>query len=250
MRYFDSDTSAGPANLLGTATILRTTAFNNLCLLVRHRIKMSKTGKVFAYINGDLKQFESNLNNNRSNYTYVPFSIDVPDDDIDVFRGVPTQLSIINGGEKYKTLLWTPSNQLSCSTCPDPVFKGNSNTLLKVVGSSEYLCRDSATIKVNVFWQNHLILPNVFTPDGDGLNDNFYVIAGKDVKLVKQFQVFNRWGQKVFEKTNGSTNDYAAGWNGMFKGVKAPMGTYVYFIVVELQDGTSETHKGNITLIR
>jgi len=36
----------------------------------------------------------------------------------------------------------------------------------------------------------------------------------------------------------------------MFKGVKAPMGTYVYFIVVELQNGTSETYKGNITLIR
>ena len=250
MRYFDADTLAGPANLLGTATILRTTAFNNLCLLVRHRIKMSATGKVFAYINGDLKQFESNLNNNRSNYNYVPFTIDVPNDEIDVFRGVPTQLTIINGGEKYKTLLWTPSNQLSCSTCPDPVLKGNTNTLLKVVGSSEYGCRDSATIKVNVFWQNHLILPNVFTPDGDGLNDNFYVIAGKDVKMVKQFQVFNRWGQKVFEKTNGSTNDYASGWNGTFKGIKAPMGTYVYLIVVELQDGSSETHKGNITLIR
>ena len=119
-----------------------------------------------------------------------------------------------------------------------------------MVGTSEYLCRDTATIKVNVFWQKHLILPNVFTPDGDGLNDNFYVIAGKDVKLVKQFQVFNRWGQKVFERTNGSTNDYASGWNGMFKGLKAPMGTYVYLIVVELQDGSSETYKGNITLIR
>jgi gliding motility-associated-like protein len=250
MRYFDADTTVGPAKLLGTATILRTTAFNNLCLQVRHRIKMTTTGKVFAYINSDLKQFESNLGNNSSNYNYVPFSIDVPVDDMEVLRGVPTQLSIINGGEKYKTLLWTPSNQLSCSTCPDPVLKGNSNTLLTVVGTSEYLCRDTATIKVNVFWQKHLILPNVFTPDGDGLNDNFYVIAGKDVKLVKQFQVFNRWGQKVFERTNGSTNDYAAGWNGMFKGLKAPMGTYVYLIVVELQDGSSETYKGNITLIR
>lgn len=250
MRYFDADTLLGPANLLGTATITRTTTFTNLCLQLRHRIKMSKTGKVFAYINGDRKQFESNLNNNRSSGNYVPFSIDVPDDDIDVFRGASTQLTIINGGEKYKTLLWTPSNQLSCSNCPDPVFKGNVNTLLKVVGSSEYLCKDSASIKVNVYWQNHLILPNVFTPDGDGLNDYFYVIAGKDVKLVKQFQVFNRWGEKVFEKSNGKTNDYTAGWNGIFKGLKAPMGTYVYFIVVELQDGSSETYKGNITLIR
>lgn len=146
--------------------------------------------------------------------------------------------------------MWTPSNQLSCSTCPNPDFKGNVNTVLKVVGISEYLCRDSASIKVNVFWQKHLILPNVFSPDGDGLNDYFYVIAGKDVKSVKQFQVFNRWGEKVFEKTNGSTNDYSSGWNGMFKGLKAPMGTYVYFIVVELQDGSSETYKGNITLIR
>ncbi len=105
MRYFDADTLLGPANLLGTATVLRTSTFNNLCLQVWHRIKMSKTGKVFAYINGDLKQFESNLSNNRSSNNYIPFSIDVPDNDIVLLRGVPTPLTIINGGIKTQDII-------------------------------------------------------------------------------------------------------------------------------------------------
>ena len=82
-----------------------------------------------------------------------------------------------------------------------------SNGLLKIVGTTALFCKDSATLQVNAYYRSHIALPNAFSPNGDGLNDVFYVIAGKDVKQVKQFQVFNRWGQKMFEKTNGKTND-------------------------------------------
>ena len=78
----------------------------------------------------------------------------------------------------------------------------------------------------------------------------FYVIAGKDVKQVKQFQVFNRWGQKMFEKTNGKTNDINFGWNGYYNGQLVAQGTYVYQIVIELLSGELEIHKGNISVIR
>jgi gliding motility-associated-like protein len=93
-------------------------------------------------------------------------------------------------------------------------------------------------------------MPNTFSPNGDGVNDYFYVISGEVVARVNQLQIFSRWGEKVFEISNVLPNDYMGGWNGMFKGKLAPAGTYVYVLILGLTDGTTETLRGNITLVR
>jgi len=248
--YFDNDTLTGPFQFLGRGLISSATSFVSGCTEISHFTKMTKTGKVFAYINSDLRQFESNIGNNNSNIDYEPFSIKVPSNNLDIFRGVPTQLQATNGGESFKTLVWTPFNLISCQNCLNPVLRTNTNTTIKAVGTTEYVCTDSAIINVNVFYQQHIILPNVFTPDGDGKNDYFYVISGTDVVSVQQFQIFNRWGEKVFEKNNVRANEYSGGWDGNYKGQKAAAGTYVYLIKLKLQNGSTEIHKGNITVLR
>ena len=250
VRYYDADTSLGTAIYLGSGSVAASSTFINGCINFEHIIQMSKTGNVFMYVNRDLVQFENQIINNKASIVYTPFTIRLPQNEIDVFRGDKTQLNIIHGGENYTSLLWTPAGNLSCSDCPNPVLNTNVNLQLKVLGTTLYFCTDSASLKVNTFYQSHLALPNVFTPDNDGLNDIFYVIAGKDVTAVKQFQIFNRWGEKVFEKSNVRPNEYSSGWDGNYKGKKAPMATYVYYITITLQNGTTEVNKGNITLIR
>ena len=99
-------------------------------------------------------------------------------------------------------------------------------------------------------FQSHLILPTVFTPNGDGKNDYFYVIAGKEVIKVKMFKIMNRWGAVVFNKSGTLPNSYAEGWEGNYNGKPAEAGTYIYQLIVELSDGSTETRKGNITLLR
>lgn len=59
-------------------------------------------------------------------------------------------------------------------------------------------------------------------------------------------QIFDRWGQKIFE----TVNTEGRGWNGRFNGIEQPQGVYVYIIEVELQNGRLERHEGNVTLIR
>jgi gliding motility-associated-like protein len=93
-------------------------------------------------------------------------------------------------------------------------------------------------------------LPNVFTPNGDGLNDRFYVISGVAVKSVKVLQIMNRWGEKIFEVKDVRPNDYAYSWDGTKNGKPLPQGTYVYYLIVELVDGTLESKRGVITLIK
>lgn len=88
-----------------------------------------------------------------------------------------------------------------------------------------------------------IAVPNAFTPNGDGRNDLFLVIN----KNIGSFhlQIFNRWGQKVFE-----TKDQNEGWDGNYHGVKEETGTYVYSIELTFINGQTVEKKGNVTLIR
>ena len=250
IRYFDSDSTLPTSKFLGTGWILASTSFAGNCATITHIARNQNVTNVVAYVNSGLTPFENNTANNKTSVSYVPFSIRFNPTQIDVYRGDPTTLQPINSGDKPTTIVWTPSKGLSCSNCLTPVLTTNTNTLLKIVGTTALFCKDSATLQVNAYHRSHIALPNAFSPNGDGLNDVFYVIAGKDVKQVKQFQVFNRWGQKMFERTNGKTNDISFGWNGYYNGQLVAQGTYVYQIVIELLTGELEIHKGNISVIR
>lgn len=99
-----------------------------------------------------------------------------------------------------------------------------------------------------------LAMPNVFTPDGDGLNDFFFPLFKKDgtdeiVEIgnaeIVQFTIFNRWGDIVYQNDNP-----AAGWDGKKDGTDLPSEVYVYAITVRYPNGTTDTQSSDVTLIR
>jgi gliding motility-associated-like protein len=97
-------------------------------------------------------------------------------------------------------------------------------------------------------FQDELIIhvPNAFTPDGTEFNNTFYPVFQSEVKLEEyKFQVYNRWGEVVF-----STNDYKEAWDGTYKGLLCPSGTYVW--VIELRDGYQEIQQrftGSVSML-
>ena len=88
-----------------------------------------------------------------------------------------------------------------------------------------------------------LLVPNVFTPNGDGLNDEFRVLY----QSLKEFHiwVYNRWGKQVFSTDNPDT-----GWDGYISGQKAAEGAYFYVIRAKGEDGQVYKLGGDINLIR
>jgi gliding motility-associated-like protein len=84
-----------------------------------------------------------------------------------------------------------------------------------------------------------MVMPNAFTPNGDGVNDEFRIPANVTFQL-DEFSVYNRWGKKIF-----STADITKGWNG----TNADNGTYVYFITGMLE-GKKTVFKGTLLLAR
>ena len=90
-------------------------------------------------------------------------------------------------------------------------------------------------------------MPNVFTPNGDGINDYFFPRQLLTRGLTSfSMNVYNRWGQIVFT----STSIDGRGWDGTFNGVSQPEGVYVYIIDATFKDGQKEHHQGNLTLLR
>jgi gliding motility-associated-like protein len=88
-------------------------------------------------------------------------------------------------------------------------------------------------------------LPTGFTPNGDGLNDNFRPLGSGEFARDFQMTIWNRWGQEVYRSV-----DPTLGWDGTFKGQQAITGVYAYIITYKNVFGENKLVKGNVTLTR
>jgi gliding motility-associated-like protein len=143
---------------------------------------------------------------------------------------------------------WTPATGLSDTTIADPIANPDINTFYTLTVTAPGGCSASGTILVNVY--TPLSISNAFTPNGDGHNDDFYVLGGPINSQVEDFAVFNRFGAEVFHAHDVAPGDKAYAWNGTFHGTPAPAGTYVYVVVMKFAGGTRQVYKGTVVLIR
>ncbi len=89
-------------------------------------------------------------------------------------------------------------------------------------------------------------IPNIFTPNGDGLNDYFFPRQLLSSRISSfNMQVFDRWGRIVFE----TDNSLGKGWDGKYNNADQPEGAYLYIIDARF-DGRTERYSGNVTLLR
>ena len=100
------------------------------------------------------------------------------------------------------------------------------------------------SVYVQVVNKDIVLLPSAFTPNGDGNNDTLRIIA-QGIKELKQFEIYNRWGDKVF-----STNKLTDGWDGNYGGKPQQNEVYTYVIQAVNLKGKSKIVKGNVTLMR
>ncbi len=119
---------------------------------------------------------------------------------------------------------------------------GTSNSIAALINTS---CNTGTVPPVSP-----VRLPNAFSPNDDGKNDIFYIQRAPEGSRIKDFSIFNRWGQKVFERTNIPPGDPAFGWNGSYKGMKLVPETYIYAVTILLADKSSQVFQGTVILIR
>lgn len=146
---------------------------------------------------------------------------------------------------------WSPQvNSLSCTSCPIVSGIASQTTNYSIEVSNVHGCTARDEVKIIVACSKaNLLLPSAFTPDNNGTNDWFYPLT-RGYRVINKFVVYNRWGNKVFERYNFTPNIASLGWNG--KGSdKQPIdaGVFVWVVEATCDVGQKIQSKGTVTLL-
>jgi len=146
---------------------------------------------------------------------------------------------------------WEPATHLSCANCSLPLFSALESSAYSVIVTDANGCTANWKYNIAVVDTCALWWPNVFTPDGDGINDTFYPLSYPCVHRILSLNIFNRWGDKVFSRSNFSPNTPDEGWNGLdAAGKPVPMDVLIWAAEVAYYDGSRGSFRGELTLLR
>lgn len=163
---------------------------------------------------------------------------------------VTVSLQILNTQAALDTIIWSP--------LMNPIFAGQTYQtyfpirpeVFEVLVIDENGCTATDRLNLNLDKSRNIYIPNIFAPGSDGPNSILYILGGQDVELIQKFQMFDRWGEMVFEKYNFQPNDPTQGWDGTLNGKIMTPAVFVYFAEVKFKDGKTVLFKGDVTLQR
>jgi gliding motility-associated-like protein len=177
-------------------------------------------------------------------------TIDIgPDIELELGDSITLWADVSLPWSQIDSIVWEPVDILSCTHCTNPELYGlQSDVVIATVFSGGCIALDALTLTVDV--DANIYIPNVFSPNDDGINDYVTVFSDHRVRRVVYLEIFDRWGNQVFVNENFYTNIPNLGWDGSFKGKKMNPAVFAYIAKVELINGETLSRKGDITLIR
>lgn len=173
------------------------------------------------------------------------FDVDLGDD-MEILIGESRYL--IKGDildDKYQ-FEWFPKESLDCSDCPNPRAKPLETTTYSVIVTNESGCerKDEVTIKINL--DRPVFFPTAFSPNGDGTNDFFEIPPGITTTQVVRLQMFNRWGQLLYDSSYGGE----VRWDGRFEGEILADGVYIFAAEILFDDGRVIPYHGDVLMAK
>ena len=173
-------------------------------------------------------------------------------DDVTVFPGdtVPYQPVY----QYYNPIIkkeWTATvgAKLKCKNCINNSVRPYGDlTTVKLRLEDELGC--VAEDEANIYVRRNIYIPNSFTPNDDGVNDDFFINTEQDAKIIR-FDIFNRFGDLVFSAPkNCMTNNFECGWDGKFRGILQKSDVFTYRAVIDFGDGIEFDYKGDLMLFK
>jgi gliding motility-associated-like protein len=151
----------------------------------------------------------------------------------------------------YDSIVWTPSEDLSCLDCLNPWIHATTNKTYTITLFNKDGCHISATITVFVSQTAAVFVPNIFSPNGDNLNDRMMIYSKEGrIKTIDQFVIYDRWGEIIYSESGTNLDDGShRGWDGYFDGQKVIPGVYVYQIGITLVNNKTQMLAGSVTLL-
>jgi len=146
---------------------------------------------------------------------------------------------------------WSPADYLSCTNCESPKvihLDKEIEYLLTITNNNG--CTATARIRLEVVKRN-IWFPNAISPNGDNINDSFYPVVTEDsYNEIKSMQIFDRWGNRLYEAVHFPPNDPSYGWKARVDGDVVIPGVYVYLLELEWKNGEIQKFYGDLNVIR
>ncbi len=145
---------------------------------------------------------------------------------------------------------WNPAT-LSCGDpCSFIEWLPSSDLKIVLMATSDQGCTASDSFNLQIIQDRTIQFPNVFSPNGDGLND-FFNGYGRipNIQLIESLQIYDRWGNLLYVENQLLPNSQS-GWNGEVRGQKVSPGVYVYLASVRFLDGEVLHFTGDVTVVR
>jgi gliding motility-associated-like protein len=172
--------------------------------------------------------------------------LQVEDDNYKILKGEEVQIAA-SGASTY---VWSPATGLNNNNIANPVASPTVTTLYTVTGYDSVGCTATATVNIVVVGAG--FIPNLFTPNEDGKNDELKLYGMPTVKDFV-FSIYNREGSLVY-RTTDVTQAMAQGWDGTKNGTKQPPGVYFWKVKGEVSSGDrillNGKDAGSIVLVR
>jgi gliding motility-associated-like protein len=173
-----------------------------------------------------------------------------PDTSIDLGTSMSLR-AVVVPSSKQVNYAWTPADStLSCKNCATVTVLPLQNTVYRVLVTDSTRCTAFDDVLIRVIKRRPIFIPNVFSPNGDGVNDWFTAWSNNAAVQIKRMQVFNRWGDLLYSSKGLQMNSHQCCWNGTFNDDPVPPGVYVYMIEIEFIDGETVLYKGDINVVR
>jgi gliding motility-associated-like protein len=156
-----------------------------------------------------------------------------------IIEGESIQLTV-TGANEYN---WTPDYDLSCDDCSNPLASPQETTSYCVLGITNG-CTADTCVNITVKEACILTVPNIFTPNGDGANDNWCSLA-KECIVNQTLTIYNRWGNLLY-KVSG----LEVCWDGKFRGKELGDQVVTYSLFLLDVEGNKISKGGSITLLK
>ena len=120
------------------------------------------------------------------------------------------------------------------------IFFESTNTLFCVAIDSVFI---RSKLDIDIYF------PNIITPNGDGLNDVFNIGASETV-LTSTLQIYDRWGNHIYQGTETMDRSISSGWNGTYNGQPVESGTYAYLVEVVFINQERQIYAGEVQVLK
>jgi gliding motility-associated-like protein len=146
---------------------------------------------------------------------------------------------------------WSPAEGLSCTDCPEPWLMPLQSGEYQLLVQDQYGCIATASVAVIVdASQPNLYAPNAFSPNDDGVNDQWTLYPGPAIDNILALDIYDRWGGSVWQLPAGAAGFPLTGWDGEIAGQPAAAGIYVWSAQIRLINGEVVSLKGEVLLVR